>query len=164
MFCNVLAYQAILSSYWCEVWESILWIRFSLHQLTIWVTFCGGSALERHRRRLLTPTWKWHWQVLCERCWQSSDTKWSLLWCLDWCWLGHQGSLRGSDHCYRQAQGFSIPSLSQLYFVCDYMFLEYIGGQSTFEFSIECTGRSTCDVRSSNRVAFFSIPELFPQW
>lgn len=58
------AYQAILSSYWCDVWESILWIRFSLHQLTIWVTFCGGSALERHRRWLLTPTWKWHWQVL----------------------------------------------------------------------------------------------------
>lgn len=58
------AYQAILSSYWCDVWELILWIRFSLHQLTIWVTFCGGSVLERHRRWLLTPTWKWHWQVL----------------------------------------------------------------------------------------------------
>lgn len=63
MFCNVLLIRPFspLIDVMCE---SILWIRFSLHQLTIWVTFCGGSALERHRRWLLTPTWKWHWQVL----------------------------------------------------------------------------------------------------
>ncbi len=58
----------------------------------------------------------------------------------------------------------SLLFLNYILCVIDYMFLEYIGGQSTVEFSIECTGRSTCDVRSSNnRVAFFfAIPELFP--
>jgi hypothetical protein len=79
------AYQVILSSYWCDVWESTLWIRFSLHQLTIWVTFCGGSALERHRRWLLTKQLhKMKFTVMFGLMLAStprqSERQWPLLW------------------------------------------------------------------------------------